>query len=185
VDPTSAVAPGRTGSFQRLQAPRGVIATAFGTVNPNLAASLRAAWEALNNSWNQWVLNYTQSKQLDLLKNLGFQSPAWEDLAFVLLGLLVFVALCGAAWTLWDRRQHDPWLRLLARTRKRLHAAGLELPAAAPPRQIATLVTVRFGESAKSLADWLLKLEMQRYARAPGESLAALQREFKQLAWPG
>ena len=185
VDPTSAVAPGRTGSFQRLQAPRGVIATAFGTVNPNLAASMRAAWEALNNSWNQWVLNYTQSKQLDLLKNLGFQAPSWEDLAYVLLGLLVFVALCGAAWTLWERRQHDPWLRLLARTRKRLHAAGLDLPPAAPPRQIATLVTGRFGEGARSLADWLLKLEMQRYARAPEKSLAALQREFKHLAWPG
>ena len=35
VDPTSAVAPGRTGSFQRLQAPRGVIGTAlFGSVTP-------------------------------------------------------------------------------------------------------------------------------------------------------
>src|SRR5215210_5144180 len=68
VDPTSAVAPGRTGTFQRLQAPRGVLAAAFGTVSPELAVNLRAAWEALNNSWNQWVLNYTQSKQLDLLK---------------------------------------------------------------------------------------------------------------------
>ena len=185
VDPTSAVAPGRTGAFERLQPPRGAIATAFGAVTPTLAAHLRSAWEALNNGWNQWVLNYTQSKQLDLLKNLGFESPSWEDLSLVLLGLLVFVALCGAAWTLWERRQHDPWLRLLARTRKRLLRAGLELPPAAPPRRIAALVTVRFGGQAQALADWLLKLEMQRYARAPGASLAALQREFKHLAWPG
>jgi protein-glutamine gamma-glutamyltransferase len=184
VDPTSAVAPGRTGAFQRLQAPRGVFATALGTVTPELAVNLRAAWEALNNSWNQWVLNYTQSKQLDLLKNLGFESPSWEDLSYVLIGLLVFTALCGAAWTLWERRQHDPWLRLLARARRRLGTAGLELPPAAPPRQIAALVTGRFGQSAQGLADWLLKLEMQRYARSPGASLAALQREFKQLSWP-
>ncbi|MDB5871485.1 MAG: putative rane protein [Ramlibacter sp.] len=184
VDPTSAVAPGRTGAFQRLQPPRGVLATAFGAVTPDLAANLRAAWEALNNSWNQWVLNYTQSKQLDLLKNLGFESPSWEDLSYVLIGLVVFVALCGAAWTLWERRQHDPWLRLLARARKRLHEAGVELPAAAPPRQMAVVVTGRFGERAQSLADWLLRLEMQRYAPAPGTSLLALQREFKQLAWP-
>jgi protein-glutamine gamma-glutamyltransferase len=184
VDPTSAVAPGRTGAFQRLQPRRGVIATAFGSVTPNLAANLRAGWEALNNGWNQWVLNYTQSKQLDLLKNLGFQSPSWEDLSYVLLGLVVFVALCGAAWTLWDRRQHDPWLRLLGRTRKRLQDAGMALPAAAPPRQIAFLVTGRFGDRAQQLADWLLKLEAQRYARSPGASLAALQREFKHLAWP-
>ena len=184
VDPTSAVAPGRTGAFQRLQAPRGAIATALGTVTPNLAASLRAGWEALNNGWNQWVLNYTQSKQLNLLKNLGFRSPSWEDLSFVLLGLVVFVALCGAAWTMWERRQHDPWLRLLARTRERLLKAGLDLPAATPPRQIAALVTGHFGDRAQALADWLLKLEKQRYARSSDASLAALQREFKHLAWP-
>jgi protein-glutamine gamma-glutamyltransferase len=187
-DPTSAVAPGRTGTFLRLQAPRGAFATAMGTalgtVSPDLVLSIRAAWEAINNGWNQWVLNYTQSKQLDMLKNLGFESPSWEDLSYVLIGLVVFVALCGAAWTLWDRRQHDPWLRLLARARKRLEEAGVELPAAAPPRQMAALVTRRFGGAAQALADWLLKLEMQRYARTPNASLAALQREFKQLSWP-
>jgi transglutaminase-like putative cysteine protease len=184
VDPTSAVAPGRTGAFQRLQVPRGAIAAAFGRVTPNLAESLRAAWEALDNSWNQWVLNYTQSKQLGLLKRLGFVSPSWEDLSYVLLMLLVAVALAGAAWSLWERRQHDPWLRLLGRTRSRLHRAGLVLPPTAPPRQIATVVTARFGDRGKALADWLLKLETQRYARTPGASLAALRREFKQLAWP-
>ena len=184
VDPTSAVAPGRTGAFERLQVPRGVIATALGTVTPNLLAGLRSAWEALNNGWNQWVLNYTQSKQLDLLRNLGFQSPSWEDLSYVLLALLVLVALCGAAWTLWDRRQHDPWLRLLALARRRLSQAGVELPPTAPPRRIATVVTARFGDRAEELADWLLRLETQRYARTPSASLAALQREFKLLAWP-
>jgi protein-glutamine gamma-glutamyltransferase len=184
VDPTSAVAPGRTGAFQRLQAPRGAIAAAFATVTPDFAASLRSAWEAVNNSWNQWVLNYTQSKQLDLLRDLGFRSPSWEDLSYVLLALLVIVALGGAAWTVWERREHDPWLRLLVRTRRRLHRDGIELPATAPPRQIAILVTARFGNRAQALSDWLLRLETQRYARTSDASLAALQREFKQLAWP-
>ena len=184
VDPTSAIAPGRIGAFQRLQAPRGAIATALGTVTPNLVASLRSAWEAMNNGWNQWVLNYTQSKQLNLLKGLGFESPSWEDLSYVLLGLLVFVALCAAVWTLWERREHDPWLRLLARARARLQQAGLELPPTAPPRRIATAVTTRFGERGQALADWLVKLETQRYARSSGAGLAALRREFKQIAWP-
>jgi len=184
VDPTAAVAPGRVGAFQRLQAPRGVLATALGNVTPEFALNLRAAWEALNNGWNQWVLNYTQSKQLDLLKNIGFESPSWEDLSYVLLGIIIVVALAGAAWTLWERRQHDPWLRLLARARKRLASAGLDVPPTAPPRQIAAIVTSRFGDSARALADWLLRLEMQRYARSPGPNLSALQREFKHLAWP-
>ncbi len=184
VDPTAAVAPGRIGAFQRLQAPRGAIATALGAVTPDFVASLRSVWEALNNGWNQWVLNYTQTKQLDLLKNLGFRSPSWEDLSYVLLALLVALALCGAAWTLWERRQHDPWMRLLQRVRRRLGQAGVELSQAAAPRQIATTVTARFGQRGQPLADWLLALEAQRYARAPRASLADLRREFKQLSWP-
>jgi transglutaminase-like putative cysteine protease len=184
VDPTSVVAPGRTGSFQRLTAPRGVLEAAIETVNPNLSAMMRAAWEAMNNRWNQWVLNYTQSRQLNLLRQLGFTSPQWEDLARVLIVLVVAAALLGSLWSWWDRLQHDPWLRLLGRARKRLHRAGLETGSAAPPRQIANLVTTKFGEDARGLAQWLLKLEAQRYAPTRASSLAALRREFDQLSWP-
>ena len=184
IDPTAAVAPARVGAFERLQAPRGALASAFDAVTPNVSASLRAAWEAINNAWNQRILNYTQSKQLDLLKNLGFESPSWEDLSYVLIAIVVLVATVGAGLTLWERSQHDPWLRLLAAARKRLLQAGVELAPASAPRQIATLVTSRFGDAAQPLADWLLKLELQRYSRSPHSSLGALQREFKQLAWP-
>nr|WP_236598783.1 DUF3488 and transglutaminase-like domain-containing protein [Ramlibacter monticola] len=184
VDPTSAVAPARTGSLQRLAASRGVLATAIETVNPNLSALLRTTWEALNNSWNQWILNYTQSRQLNLLRNLGFESPGWEDLARLLIGLIVAAAGLGALWTWWDRRQHDPWLRLLGRARRRLRGAGVEIGRATPPRQIANLVTSQFGPDARPLADWLLKLEAQRYAPASPASLTALRREFHHLAWP-
>jgi transglutaminase-like putative cysteine protease len=197
VDPTAAVMPGRVGASQRLQAPRGAIASVIGTMSPGLAASLRSAWEALNNSWNQWVLNYTQSKQLNLLKNLGFDAPSWEDLGYVLIGVIVLVSLGGALWTLWEKRQHDPWLRLLSRARAKLRQAGLDIPPSQPPRQIATLVKQRLGPQgsaeAAAVYDWLLRLEAQRYAR-PSESrpstgrappgLATLQREFNQLAWP-
>ncbi|HSV44240.1 MAG TPA: DUF3488 and transglutaminase-like domain-containing protein, partial [Ramlibacter sp.] len=153
VDPTASVAPGRTGSLQRLAAPRGVLAAAMDTVNPTLSASLRATWEALNNSWNQWILNYTQSRQLDLLKDLGFRSPSWEDLSLLLLAIIVALALAAAACSWWDRQQHDPWLRLLARVRRKLAAAGLEVGPAMPPRQIANLVTTHFGPNARALAD--------------------------------
>jgi hypothetical protein len=61
--------------FQRLQAPQGVLATRWSRSAPICWQRLRASWEAVNNRWNQWVLNYTQSKQLNLLKNLGFDSP--------------------------------------------------------------------------------------------------------------
>jgi protein-glutamine gamma-glutamyltransferase len=186
-DPTSAVAPGRTGSFTRLQAPQGAIANAlsgvFGVVNPSLLVNLRAAWEAMNNGWNQWVLNYTQTKQLNLLKDIGFDSPSWEDLLYVLLGILVFVSLCGAAWTLWEKSRHDPWLRLLWRARKRLVKAGIELAPNSPPRSMAETL----GTGHRDIRAWLLRMETLRYSRAEGPrllALAGLQREFRQLPWP-
>ena len=184
VDPTAVVAPGRTGTFQRLAAPRGAIAAAVEAANPNIAALLRASWEAMNNGWNQWILNYTQSRQLNLLRNLGFETPSWTDLARVLLLVIVVVALGAALWSWWDRLQHDPWLRLLSRARKQLRQAGLEVGPATPPRELARLVSTRFGQDARGCVDWLLKLEAQRYARVPGASLAALRREFQQLSWP-
>ena len=184
VDPTGAVSPGRVGQFQRLRAPQGAFAAAMGTLSPGLAQNLRAAWEAVNNRWNQWVLNYTQTRQMDLLKALGFESPSWQDLTTVMGFLVIAAALGGIAWNLWERSQHDPWLRLLARTRERLARAGLELPATMPPRAMAAQVQARFGAGAATLADWLLRLERLRYAPHPDTELAALRREFRGLPWP-
>ena len=187
VDPTSAVSPGRVGTFQRLQPQRGVIASAIITMSPGLSQNLRAAWEAMNNGWNQWVLNYTQSKQLNLLKDIGFESPSWQDLSYVLIGIVVFVSLCGAAWTLWERSRHDPWLRLLGRARKALHKAGVEVPPTTPPRRMAEVIVQQFGPAGGgALRDWLLRLEALRYAPAgrATQDLVTLQREFNQLSWP-
>ncbi|MDO9570110.1 MAG: DUF3488 and transglutaminase-like domain-containing protein [Hydrogenophaga sp.] len=186
VDPTSAVAPGRTGSLERLRAPEGALAGTIRTLNPNLAAQLRAVWDAVNNRWNQSVLNYTQGKQLNLLKNLGFNSPNWTDLVYVLIAVVVLVSLAGAGWTLWERQQHDPWLRLLHRARQRLQQLGLNGTQNLPPRALATLALQKFGDTpfSHSVVQWLLKLERQRYSRESPVALATLQREFQQLAWP-
>jgi len=184
VDPTGAVSPGRVGSFQRLAASPGVLAGAIGAMSPTLLQTVRLAWEAVNNGWNQWVLNYTQSRQLDLLKRLGFQAPSLADLAWVLLILLITASLAGALWALWERRRHDPWLRLFWRARERLRKAGIDTPDTAGPRRLAALVAQRFGEQGQGVQQWLLQLEAQRYARAPGARLPQLRRAFRRLRWP-
>ncbi len=192
VDPTSAVAPGRTGAAQRLSAPQGFASQVFGNLSPTLTAQLRAAWEAANNRWNQWVLNYSQNKQFDLLKNIGFDAPSWEDLSYLLIGIIVLASLAGGGWTLWERAQHDPWLRLLAQARKRLAQAGLDSTPATSPRQLALQVLARYGNSAQTQAlhDWLLQLETQRYAASaatpPSQSqqLRRLRQQLRRLNWP-
>ena len=192
VDPTAAVAPGRIGSLQRLEAPRGVVAAAVGTmVGPNLVQSLRAVWEAVNNAWNQKILNYTQSRQLNLLRALGFESPSWEDLGLLLAAALVLTGLGGVAWTRWERQRHDPWLRLLERARRSLQRAGLTLGAAATPREMARrLAQMRDPQDnrVRAIQAWLQRFEQLRYAPRNGRSAAAdlarLRRELKQLNWP-
>jgi transglutaminase-like putative cysteine protease len=188
VDPTSAVAPSRTGSFTRLVAPRGAVASAiFGTVSPEMALNLRAAWDAVNNRWNQWVLNYSQTSQLNLLKNLGFDAPSWEDLIYLLCGIVVSVSLAGAAWAAWERHQQDPWLRLLGRARQRLQQAGFMVPAQCTPRQLANLLANNAHANTPALQAWLLRLEALRYSEFPSgsrgfkQALATLQRDFSKL----
>ena len=167
----------------------------MGAPSKAMPPAVRAAWEAINNRWNQSVLNYTQGKQLDLLKSLGFEAPSWEDLAYLLIGIVVATSLAGAVWTWWERSRQDPWLRLLSTATARLEQSGVTLAPQSPPRHMAQQLLAQRGADqpdARAVSDWLLKLEALRYApRQAGEPerlqarrLATLRRELKQLPWP-
>ena len=153
-------------------------------VSPTLAQHLRAAWEAVNNSWNQWVLNYTQGRQLDLLKSLGVQSPGWPDLVRLMGLLAAAAAAIGVGWALWSRHRHDPWQHLLLQARRRLAHAGLPLPPHTPPRSMARQARESLGAPAEPAAQWLLRVEQARYAPHTAIALAQLQRELRRLPWP-
>ena len=165
-DPTAAIAPDRIDRGRRLASEPGLVAGAIGDVNPQLLAQLRIGWEALNNRWNQWVLNYSRGQQIDLLKDLGFSSPSWEDLALLLLVTLSALALLGAAWAWWDRRRVDPWVRQMDRLRATLQRLGITAAAHEAPRTLAQRVRSRFGPDGEPLAELLDALDRQRYSRA-------------------
>ena len=193
VDPTSAVAPQRIDSLQRLAAPSGVFGSAIASLWSNTLGisgyhpllQMRAVWDAVNNTWNQKILNYTEAKQLSLLKNLGFSSPSWTDLSYVLIAIVVAASLLGIAWTTWDKRQHDPWLRLFYSVRVRLEKDGLKSQASIPPRELAHIAVNHFGESAKPLAGWLIQLEELRYrAHVHNKDMTDLKSKLKSIAWP-
>jgi transglutaminase-like putative cysteine protease len=198
VDPTAAVAPGRTGTQQRLQQPRGAVAQALGAISPGFEINLRALWEASNNRWNQWVLNYSQTSQLQLLRNIGFEAPDWQDLGTLLMACIVSASLAGAAWAHWSRSLQDPWLRLLHAASQRLQQAGLPVTPDTPPRQLAQalaacakgLTPAQQRLELESIRDWLLRLEAWRYgapaaaAQSPAATLVTLRRQFRQLRWP-
>ena len=163
VDPTTAVAPERVQSGRSLQRQPGLVAGAMLNMSPELAARLRAQWEAVNNRWNQWVLSYSRQQQFDLLKRLGVKSPSWQDLATLLIVLLCLASLAGAAWAWWDRRRQDPWQRLQRRVQQRLQALGVVVHAHHAPRERAARVRAALGAAGESAAAQLDALDRQRY----------------------
>ena len=186
VDPTGSVAPDRIGALQRLQPRRSAMGNAVSRViSPGMAQQLRAVWEAANNRWNQWVLNYTQSRQLDLLKTLGFDAPDWQDLVHLLASLVVAAAVGGGLWAAWERMQHDPWLQLLERARAAFAKAGLKVSPHMPPRAMAAAARAHWGAAGEPIAAWLIQLETQRYAPPTTQSaIAPLRKRFAALTWP-
>jgi len=150
---------------------------------------MRQAWDAVNNAWNQSVLNYTQDQQFDLLRALGVSRPDLSDLGYAMMAMVVVLSLIGAVWTLRERWQRDPWIRLLQAARQRLHRAGYPVQPNASPRQLAhwldtPTTTPQDADNAIRLRQWLLDLEAQRYDPAMKRPLRELRRQFRQLRWP-
>ena len=165
-DPTSAVAPDRISRTRSLAPEPGFVASAIDNFSPALMEGLRLNWEALNNRWNQWVMNYSRGQQVDLLKHLGFTSPDWEDLALLLIGTLSSLALAGALWAWWDRRRIDPWVRQMDAVRAALLRLGITASPFEAPRTLAQRVRSALAERGDALAKLLDALDAQRYGRA-------------------
>jgi transglutaminase-like putative cysteine protease len=164
-DPTSAVSPDRVERGRSLRPQPNFVSGALSSVNPAWANNMRAWWDAANNRWNQWVLNYSQGKQLDLLKRMGMDSPDWTDLAYLLIALFSGASLIGALWAWWDRRQHDPWLLTYAKVVRTLNKAGADASETWPPLTLASYLHSRMGSAAMGLMKELRALDAQRYGR--------------------
>ncbi|MBI3731775.1 MAG: DUF3488 domain-containing transglutaminase family protein [Burkholderiales bacterium] len=89
VDPTAAVAPERVQRSLNYAVPRQGLAGLMNLSPDGISFfnQVRMQWSAVNNSWNQWVLNYNQNTQRNLLNSLGFMKVDWAQLT-----LLFFIA---------------------------------------------------------------------------------------------
>ena len=166
IDPTAAVAPDRVQIAGRnLRPPAGFVTGAMNSLDPALAAQMRAQWELLNNRWNQWVLSYSRQQQFSLLESLGIDKPDWQDLATTLILLLCGASLGGAAWAWWDRHRQDPWQRLQQRVQAQLHKLGVAVGPHHAPRTRADLVRQALGERGEPVAVQLEALDRLRYSQ--------------------
>ena len=170
VDPTSVVAPVRIEQGLRelaRQTGAGPLFTIGADADAGWARAiqrLRFNWEALENSWNQWVLTYSAQQQMNLLEQLGLE-PDLRVLG-VLLALAVSIVVAAlAVISLRHRVRRDPLAELETRFRGRLERAGVQCRPADGLRALSGRLANELAPASRKEAESILRgLERWRYS---------------------
>lgn len=130
VDPTSAVAPDRVERNLAANRPTGDFGNLlfFDGAGGPLSTALQK-WrdnrDAINNAWNQWVLDYTPARQRGFLQSLGIDDPDWGTLAALALTLGAVVTALIALPLVRNQEKMDPAEQLYRKLCDDLSRAGL------------------------------------------------------------
>jgi len=171
VDPTATVAPVRIDRAAEAARKAGLEPTGtFG--DGGWLRVWRFNWEAIQNSWNQWVLSYSLERQRALVEMLGL-APRWESVA-IILAVVVAILLAGMALaSLRPRSVRDPLGDTYRLLRDRLERAGVHTDEHCGPRELYARARRALPPSDSQRARKLLsRYERMRYSRS-SEGVAA------------
>ncbi|HJV75579.1 MAG TPA: DUF3488 and transglutaminase-like domain-containing protein [Noviherbaspirillum sp.] len=146
VDPTAAVAPNRIERNLSSAVPRpvfGGLITLDGKRSTWIAQwlRLRQQWDAINNAWNQWVLNYTPQTQRSFLNWLGFDDVDWRTMISVMVMLSVAALALPLLPLMLNQRKRDPIDALYQSLCRRMARQGFPRAPHEGPRAYATRLT--------------------------------------------
>jgi transglutaminase-like putative cysteine protease len=184
VDPTAVVAPLRIDQGASEIARRSGIALP-GASSSTWLRSIRFNWEAVQNSWNQWVLSYSQERQRDLIGLLGM-TPNWESLALVLAVVVTIMLALMAVLSLRTRTERDPLGEAFRVLRDRLERAGVRTAEHLGPRALyARSKRTLVPSDAKRARKLLSRIERMRYSRTSEDvaraDIRALRRAIREF----
>ena len=182
VDPTAAIAPSRVEQGIAAALPEGETLPVMARIDLDWLRQLRFRWEAINNTWNQWVLGYNPDRQRELLSRFGLGDIDWRGMT-ALLSALCGLALLGiTVWTLWQRPRTDAAHRAWQRFCKQLAKRGAPRREAweGPLAYASRVASVRpdYGDIVHRAARCYAKA---RYGNADGASMPALREAVRQL----
>ena len=173
VDPTAIVAPARIDQGASELARQSGITLPGGASSFTWLRSIRFNWEAVQNSWNQWVLSYSQDRQRDLLGLLGL-TPNWESLALMLAVIVAIVLAAMAGISLRSRTERDPLGEAFRLLRDRLDRAGVTTAEHLGPRELyARSKRMLVPDDAKHARKLLSRIERMRYSRGSQDVVRA------------
>jgi transglutaminase-like putative cysteine protease len=181
VDPTAAVAPERVQRSLARALPRrnpfGIEGLAdlmlFGEDRNSIMAQLRFELSAMDNGWNQWVLNYTRERQLAVLESVKSGVMTWRTLAVAAASVL----LVWFAYALRERRRGDPVDALYSGLCLQLARLGLARGADEGPNAYRARIDIsRLAPQHKNAAAQFLRLySAYKYGAQPSDpGLAAI-----------
>ena len=168
VDPTAVVAPSRIQVGAPEIAAEAGIAPLFGTGRGSmpLLAHVRFRWEALQNSWNQWVLTYSDERQRAFLDWLGL-SPDLRTLGLLFAAVLTVLLAALTLTSLRHRTTNDPFADAYGELRERLQRAGMTVPPHLGPRALAAQLERQLAPAShERLRELVAQFEYWRYSRA-------------------
>ncbi len=156
IDPTTAIHPSRVELGTLATTAPGITGITLGlegneTVR-ELWRSLRNAWDATKNQWNQWVLGYGPQRQAQLLSGLGMGRIDWRGMTFGLV-IAVAIILFGVALGLFVRRAPatDPARAAYDRFCRKLGRRGIIREASEGPIDYAHRATALCPERAREI----------------------------------
>jgi hypothetical protein len=186
VDPTAVVAPERLQQGgSELLARSG---SAFGSLFGDAAwlRDLRDAWDAASNWWQERIVKFNRSAQLDLLRRLGLEHIDYPGMALLLAGgaMLWGLVLWGISMRRSPRTTPDALTRTWNRFLALLAARGIMIAAHDGPRAIAARAAARLPAAAAEISAFTRRYEQLRFGTAvPDEAaIRALRNQWRHIA---
>jgi transglutaminase-like putative cysteine protease len=179
VDPTAISAPTRIDLNLAAAVPDGDPLPLMMRVDLPWLRDIRFRWDAVTNTWNQWVIGYNPDRQRDLLRRLGMPEPDWRNMTAALAVLCGLALLALTGWTLHHRHRHDPALALWNRLSKRLGRRGLARRPAEGPLDYAHRVAAALPTAADEMLAIASLYARLRYGTGSSAILAAEMDELR------
>lgn len=152
IDPTGAVSPDRI-EISLDQALNSDNLTFRFQARNSLMGDLLLNWDNAQYQWNNWVLNYNQTKQSNFLKNLGLGIKSTADMVIALVILLSVITL-GYALISWiNNRPEKPeyYEQLFVKLLNKLKKLGIPIKKAESPKAYLIRIQNEFGNTNKHI----------------------------------
>lgn len=185
IDPTAAVAPNRIEAGLASAVPVGEPLPFIVRADLSWLRQIRFRWEAVTNTWNQWVLGYDPQRQREVLSRLGLREPDWKAMTAIMAALCGLLLLGLTVWALHKRVRHDPTLIAWNRLSRKLARIGLARKDWEGPADYARRVALARPELTRCLAAIAGLYIDLRYGKLSGtESRRKLRRLVADLKIP-